>query len=98
MAFVSDGNEQTLSADGETTEVNVIGTARISATGSFGGGTLKVQEKRQDNTWKDIAGASFTDAFHKVLAFPSGSQTILRFSLSGASNPDIDTVIQGSDS
>lgn len=95
MAFISDGYEETLTSDGQTTAVDTVGPVRISATGSFGGGVLTLQERRQDGSWIAIAAAEFTEAFHKLVDFPPGAQNTLRFSLAGSSGPSLTVVTQG---
>lgn len=94
---MSDGNVQTLTADGSTTEAEYIGAVYVSVSeGTWGSGTLKIERKNANGEWKDISDASFTADFDKVLDFPPGSKNALRATLSGSTSPDLDVDMLGS--
>lgn len=89
------GNRQTLSANGQTTERLYVGPVRISLTGTFGGGTAKVQAKDPNGIFVDIADGSFTAVADKVVDFPATSLNILRVDISGSTTPALVIWIQG---
>lgn len=95
---MSSGNTQTISANGSTTGVDVIGpTAVRCSEGTWGGGTLQLEY--YDSTlaeWKDIIDGSFTDDFSKLVDFPPGAPNTIRATLTGATGPDLDFNVQGS--
>jgi len=82
---------QTLSANGTTAihhhETQTISDVQVSAIGTFGGGTLAIEQLHGDGTWRSISGASYTANASKVLGVASG--TSLRATLTGATSPSI---------
>jgi hypothetical protein len=86
----------TLSANGQSVEVDVRGPAYFSASGDFGGGTVVLQRKASDGAWRDISLTSLTEAGDKLVDFPPRAENTLRASLSGSSSPDLDVIIQSS--
>ena len=97
MAFQTSGYEETLSANGQTTRYDVVGQARVTVVGTFGGGTAVVQALKQDgSTWEDIPGTSTLVDMAKAIFFPPDSYNSLRVSLSGATTPSLKVTIQGS--
>ncbi len=90
-----DGLVETLSADGNSTEHDVIGPAYVSVSGNFGGGTAKIQRKGSDGTFRDLAGASYTAAADKLVDFPPRSQNTIRVNLNGSTTPALVVEIKG---
>ena len=84
----------TLSADGQTAWVIVIGPARVSITGTFGGGTAQIETKDPSGAAVDLAEGSTTDAIDKLLDFPPNSRNEIRVDLSGATSPALVVWIQ----
>lgn len=96
MAFKVTGYEETLSANGSSSEAAVVGPTHVHVSGTWGGGTVVVQRKDADGTWHDIVTASYTADVDKLINFPINAQNILRCTLSGATSPSLKTIIQGS--
>lgn len=98
MAHPVSGYLQTLSADGNTSWVTVIGRAKVSIYNDFGTGTAKIQEQDPAGTAVDVETATgFTTAQTETLDFPTGSVNKIRVNLAGATNPDLQVWIQGED-
>ena len=94
---MSNGYTETLTADGSTTEYDVIGPAVVRVNEGTWSGTLQLEY--YDFTlseWKDIVDGSFTADFNKRLNFPEGAENRLRATLSGSTSPDLDVNFQGS--
>jgi hypothetical protein len=84
---------ETLTADGETAEFIAAKDFRIHVTGTFGSGTLIVQEKI-NGVFEPVTGTEKTAAYSQ--GFNSlGVGGVYRFSLSGSSTPDIDITVIG---
>lgn len=81
----------TLTANGTSAihshETNGVAGVQFSAIGTFGDGTLIVEQRHSDGTWRTIVGTSFTANTSKVIDVASGSA--LRATLSGATTPSI---------
>ena len=90
------GYEETLSDNGSTTETAVVGRVFLSLSGTFGGGTVAIERRGTDGTWRALATASYTSAVEKVLRFPPNSVNKLRATLSGATSPTLRVTFQGS--
>jgi len=88
------GFEETLSADGSTAEVTTVGPVFLSLSGTFGGGTVAIERKGTDDTWRSIAGASYTSGVDKVLNFAPKGVNKLRATLSGATTPSLRVAFQ----
>mgnify|MGYP001812811864 CR=1 FL=1 len=95
MNMIVDGHIETLSADGDSAEVDVIGPAYVHLSGTFDSGTAKIQFKGSDGTWRDVAGASYAAAADKVVDFPPRSQNTLRVNLNGSTSPALVVGIKG---
>lgn len=95
---MNNGYTETLTANGSTTEYDVIGAAVVRVNeGTWGGGTVTLEYYDTELAeWKDIVDGVFTADFNKVLNFPLGSENRLRATLSGATGADLDVNIQGS--
>lgn len=91
------GDRQTLSADGQTTPRQFAGPVRVSLTGDFGGGTLKIQSEDPSAAFVDVAGASRIAADDFIIDFPPGAQNKLRSDLAGSTTPALVITIQGVD-
>ena len=85
---------KTRASDGPTKEFKAVNDTRIHGDGTFGGGTVVLQEKQIDGTWKDMANASYTEDFDDVAAI-GVEQAVLRFNLSGSTSPDINLSARG---
>lgn len=97
MSFKITAQEETLSANGQTSEVKTVGQVRLTIVGTWGGGTAVLQHKKlDDTTWEDIPGASFTDDTAKAILYPPDAMNKLRVSLTGATSPSLKVTIQGS--
>ncbi len=95
--MATSGNRQTLTADGQTTYVKVVGPVRISITGDFGTGTAKVQVKDPSDAAVDVANASYTAAADLYLEFPPKAINEIRVDLSGSVNPALVVWVQSSE-
>ena len=84
----------TLSADGQTAWVVVVGPARVSITGTFGGGTAQIETKDPGGNAVDMADGSFTEAADKRIDFPPNSRNEIRVDLSGATSPALVVWVQ----
>lgn len=93
--MTSSGDTETLAEDGKTKVVTVMGPARVSLTGDFGGGTAQVQALLPDGNEVDLALGSFTAVTDTIFDFPERSETDLRVDLSGSTNPALLVWIQG---
>lgn len=91
------GDRQTLSANGQTTPRNFVGPVRVSLTGTFGGGTFKMQAEDPTGVFVDVAGSDRTAADDFIIDFPPGGQNKLRGDLSGATTPALVIWNQGVD-
>ncbi len=89
------GNKQTLTADDTTDERSFIGPIRLSLTGTFGGGTAKLQSKDPKGVVVDVANGSFTAATDTLFDFPVQSVNDLKVNLSGSTTPVLAVWIQG---
>lgn len=92
----SSGERLTLSADGNSTEYGTVGPVRMSLSGSFGGGTAKLQAKDPSGAWVDVAGGSFTIAADQLFDFPEHTQNQLRVNMAGSTTPTLVIWIQSS--
>ena len=81
------GTRQTLSADGQSASLKVVGDCRLSLSGDFGSGTAKVQAKDPGGNSVDIAGASYTAATDTLLNFPTDAVNEVNIDLSGSTGP-----------
>jgi len=100
--MASYGDRQTLSADGTTTFKKFIGPVRWSLTGSFGGGTAKLQARDPSSTASsgvvvDIAEASATAAVDKVIDFPQGAVNWLATNIASSTTPSLVVWTQDAD-
>lgn len=89
------GNRQTLSADGATTAKTFVGRVRLSLTGTFGGGTAKLQAEDPGGAFVDVANGSFTAVTDTLFDFPEPSSNKLKIDLSGSTTPALVIWIQG---
>jgi hypothetical protein len=76
-----------LTADGSTIDYTIEKRlVNFSGKGTFGGGTVTINEVQADTTVTVVA--SFTADFHTSLELPKSS--IYRMTLAGATTPNID--------
>ena len=88
-------NSQTLTANGTTTAVSAVGPVVLVLTGDFGSGTAQFQMRPPGaSEYVDLPDGSFTAAAAKVFNFPAATKNDYRVSLSGATSPDLDIVVQ----
>lgn len=66
----------------------VNGVLSVTATGSFGGGTMTLQYKHPVAEWTAVPDAAYTAATAKKIEW--GSDMAFRWDLTGATSPDID--------
>lgn len=59
----------------------------VHCSGTFGGGTLQLQFRANNSTWKDLSNAAFTGNADKVITLPGNTE--IRAVLSGATSPSI---------
>ena len=85
---------RTRASDGPTKEFHAVNDVRIHGDGTFGGGTIVLQEKQIDGTWQDVVAASYTEEFDDVFACGVEPAT-LRFNLSGSTAPTINLSARG---
>ena len=95
--MATSGDRQTLSADGQTTARNYVGPVRVSLTGTFGGGTFKMQAEDPSGAFVDIKGSARTAVDDFIIDFPPGSENKLQADLSGSTTPVLVIWNQGVD-
>ena len=78
---------QTLAADGSTTAVTAPARYLMAATGTFGGGTAKVEISSDDGTTWGQFGSTFTVGTVLEIALPRGGQ--VRVTLTGSTAPSL---------
>ncbi len=88
-------NRQVLTADGDTDTKQFVGPVRLSLTGTFGGGTAKLQAKDLSAAFIDIANGSFTAATDTIFDFPEGSRNFLKVNIAGSTTPALVVWLQG---
>lgn len=89
-----------LSANGSTQWVQVgvaSNRVRVCAKGTFGGGTITIQQLLNDNVYSYLDSSqvaiTYTADFDAVLDLSRGD--VIRMSLSGSTSPNIDWMISG---
>lgn len=93
--------EDNLSANGSTNQVELFGVCNIAAKGNFGGGTLALEKSFDGGTVWFVESISpdgtpsgwVADFSLRVEETERG--VYYRFTLSGATSPDIDTHMSG---
>ena len=95
--MTTSGDRQTLSDNGQTTPRTYVGPVRVSCTGTFGGGTLKIQAEDPTAVFVDVDGTVKTAIGDFVIDFPPGAENRLQADLSGATGPALVIWIQGVD-
>jgi len=88
MAF-----RHTFSADGNSPEFTVQDTFRFQAQGTFGSGTVIVQEKQADGTFVALTDVTLSALGGIIVELIEAG--VLRFNLSGSTSPDLDVVAYG---
>lgn len=85
----------TFSADGDSEAVNLRGLFNVSLSGTFGGGTVRIQRNFQDGAgWKTVSKdkdgspAAYTAAAELVGEEPEDG-VLYRLNLQGATNPSL---------
>ena len=89
------GNKQTLAADGQTDVKIFVGPVWLSLTGTFGGGTAKLQARDPSGAFVDINNGSFTAVTDTRFDFPDGASNQLQIDLAGSTTPALVIWIQG---
>lgn len=92
--MANSGDRQTLTADGQTNYVRVVGPIRLSLTGGFGGGTAKLQARDVSGADVDIAGASYGAAADAKIDFPANAVNQVRVDISGSTTPTLVVWVQ----
>ena len=92
---MSNGTNGTLTAVGDTSEFQVSGGLHVHVSGTFGGGSIKLQAKGPDTLWHDIADAVWTAAADQAVFFPDKSVTQVRLSLTGGAGHALYWWLQG---
>ena len=92
--MASTGYIETLSADGNTTAQKVGGPVRLSLTGTFGGGTAKLQSITPAGNWVDVANGSFTAVTDTLFDFPVQANNELRVNIASSTSPALVVWIQ----
>ena len=85
---------QTLAVDGNSNSISTADKVHCHVSGTFGGGTAKVQFKDEGGTWRDIAGAAYTSAADELIELGS-SQYDLRVNLAGSTSPALVVILRG---
>lgn len=85
----------TFTANGNLQGQNIFvpGPAYIQIKGTWGGGTVVVQVKGADGTWRDITNTSTTADADLFLDFTS--ETYISLTLTGATTPSIYWEVRG---
>lgn len=91
----SSGDRQVLTADSTTTFRKFIGPVRLSLTGTFGGGTAKLQTKDPSDAVIDVDGGSFTALTDTRFDYADDAINELAVNLAGAGGPSLKVWIQG---
>lgn len=89
------GNRQTLSANGDTDARTYIGPVRVVFSGTFGGGTAKVQARDPSGAVVDVVNGSFSAVADKIFDFPAGESNVLSVNLAGSTSPAFVAWLQG---
>lgn len=88
------GLQQTLTADGKSDEFTANGSFRVSATGTFGGGSLTLEEDlRGDDSWTTVDRTADTADVGYIVDGLVVSR--YRFDLTGATSPSITITTKG---
>jgi len=95
--MATSGDRQVLTTNTQTTPRNYVGLVRVSLTGTFGGGTFKMQAEDPSGAFVDVAGTSRTAVDDFLIDFPPGAQNKIRGDLSGATTPALVIWNQGVD-
>ena len=74
-------------------QFQATGSIRVHAEGTFGGGTLTLQEFQPDETWDDVDGSAKQQDGDYI--FDVLSLSTFRFSLTGSTTPTISVVVKG---
>jgi len=90
----SSGEQVLLSTNTATKSFQVMGPARISLKGNFGGGTAQVRAKGPDGVFNALSNGSFTAESDTIFDFPARSETELDVELTGATAPAIKVWVQ----
>lgn len=87
-------NRQTLSADGTTIFFKYLGPVVVTITGTFDGGTAKIQRKNNAGATVDVVGAAYTTDAEKRLDYAQSATNWLAINLAGATTPSLVIEIQ----
>ena len=92
---VGSGNRQTLAADGNTDGKDVVGPITLSLSGTFGGGTAKLQRLDPEKNWVDVVNGSFTDVTDTYFEFEDTALNHVRVNIASSTTPALVVWIQG---
>lgn len=93
--FSVEDDLQSLTANGNTNGVFVVGPVRVTVQGTWGSGATKVQEQNSDGAWRDVPNTGMTANDAVLIQYPPGAQNYIRVNLSGASGPSLTVITQG---
>jgi hypothetical protein len=79
---------QTLSADGQTSTFLINGDVRVHLNGTFGGGTVTLQQSI-DGTFEDLVGTAQTADSDYIFENLTKNGGVFRFNLTGSTTPTI---------
>jgi hypothetical protein len=65
------------------------GELHVHASGTFGGGTVKIQFQADNGLWYDIAGAAWTTAADELIDLGNQQSYTVRAVLTGATTPSL---------
>ncbi len=91
------GNRQTLSADGSTNFVRVVGPVHLSLTGTFGSGTATFEALDPGGNAVAIANGAFTAITDTLFDFPPAAINDVRITIASSSSPSLVIWVQGAD-
>lgn len=80
----------TADATGEEFYVPTSGIYGVSAAGTFGSGTAKLQCKNDGANWFDVANASWTSTGWVIRDLPAGKY---RFTLTGSTGAEVTVAV-----
>ena len=77
----------TTTAEHNSSRSNEVGGVNVVGIGTFGSGTLTIQQLHGDGVWRAIPGGAYTSSFGKVVDVASGTR--LRAVMTGSTTPSV---------